>query len=120
MVGADSRHKIKNERTRKPTMPLTHCLQTRSQAIGTKVATHILPWMFTLFIALLPHHAVHASSDKAAGNKHSETTQAKKTTKVKQARSPSEESKAERDRRLYRECRGRPNAGACLGYTQKP
>lgn len=30
----------------------------------------------------------------------------------------SEESRAERDRRLSRECRGRPNAGACLGYGQ--
>ncbi|HSV53813.1 MAG TPA: hypothetical protein VLJ57_16975 [Burkholderiaceae bacterium] len=27
------------------------------------------------------------------------------------------ESTAERERRLLRECRGRPNAGACLGYT---
>lgn len=30
----------------------------------------------------------------------------------------SAESTAERDRRLRRECRGRPNAGACLGYTR--
>ena len=30
----------------------------------------------------------------------------------------SEESRADRDRRLSRECRGRPNAGACLGYGQ--
>lgn len=37
--------------------------------------------------------------------------------KIKHQRSPSEESTAERDRRLYRECRGRPNAGACLGYA---
>jgi hypothetical protein len=28
-----------------------------------------------------------------------------------------EESTAERDRRLYRECKGRVNAGACSGYT---
>jgi hypothetical protein len=27
------------------------------------------------------------------------------------------ETAAERDRRLRRECRGRPNAGACLGYA---
>lgn len=33
-------------------------------------------------------------------------------------RSSSEETRAERDRRLSRECRGRPNAGACLGYAQ--
>ena len=31
--------------------------------------------------------------------------------------SPSEESSAQRDRRLARECRGLPNAGACLGYA---
>lgn len=30
---------------------------------------------------------------------------------------PSQESPAERDRRLRRECKGRPNGGACLGYT---
>ncbi|MDP2066860.1 MAG: hypothetical protein Q8K38_12925 [Burkholderiaceae bacterium] len=28
------------------------------------------------------------------------------------------ETSAERDRRLYRECKGRPNAGACEGYTR--
>lgn len=28
------------------------------------------------------------------------------------------ETTAERDRRLMRECKGRPNAGACLGYTR--
>jgi hypothetical protein len=27
------------------------------------------------------------------------------------------ETLAERDRRLLRECKGRPNAGACEGYT---
>lgn len=30
----------------------------------------------------------------------------------------SEETTAERDRRLYRECLGRPNAGACAGYAR--
>jgi len=32
--------------------------------------------------------------------------------------SGSEESRSERDRRLLRECAGRPNAGACEGYTR--
>lgn len=31
-------------------------------------------------------------------------------------RSSSEETRAERERRLARECRGMPNSGACLGY----
>lgn len=30
----------------------------------------------------------------------------------------SEESRADRERRLSRECRGRANAGACLGFAQ--
>lgn len=29
------------------------------------------------------------------------------------------ESTKERDKRLKRECRGMPNAGACLGYTAR-
>lgn len=40
--------------------------------------------------------------------------------KLAQTRSSSEESAAERDRRLYRECQGRPNSGACSGYAYKP
>lgn len=31
---------------------------------------------------------------------------------------PSGETAAAREKRLRRECRGRPNAGACLGYTR--
>ena len=38
--------------------------------------------------------------------------------KVTFHKSSSEESRAERERRLKRECRGRPNAGACLGFTR--
>lgn len=37
--------------------------------------------------------------------------------KVKFDKGSGETSK-ERDRRLERECRGRPNAGACLGFGQ--
>ncbi|MOA20965.1 hypothetical protein D3C78_1414400 [compost metagenome] len=31
----------------------------------------------------------------------------------------SAETPAQRDKRLLRECRGRPNAGACLGYARQ-
>ena len=48
----------------------------------------------------------------------------KPAKKPKQAKAPkpptdkgSAESKPERDKRLIRECRGRPNAGACEGYA---
>ena len=39
---------------------------------------------------------------------------------IQTQRSSSQETPAQRDQRLYRECQGRPNAGACAGYTQKP
>jgi len=44
-----------------------------------------------------------------------------KTKKPKAAKPPANpgtgESKAERDKRLLRECRGKANAGACEGYA---
>lgn len=49
----------------------------------------------------------------------SETERKKGASKITYQRSSSEETTAERDRRLYRECQGRHNAGACLGYTRK-
>ncbi len=52
-----------------------------------------------------------------------QTTQATKggetrqPTRVRILPSPSQESASQRERRLRQECRGRPNAGACLGYA---
>lgn len=40
------------------------------------------------------------------------------SVKAKHQRSPPEENTAERDRHLYREFKGLPNAGACLGHSQ--
>jgi hypothetical protein len=42
----------------------------------------------------------------------------KGVSKVTYQRSPSEETPAQRDKRLKRECKGMHNAGACLGYTR--
>lgn len=41
----------------------------------------------------------------------------RKPTSVTFHKAPSEESPAARERRLKRECKGRVNAGVCLGYT---
>lgn len=51
------------------------------------------------------------------------TSQAPKTERRLPARvnfidAPSSETPAAREKRLKRECRGRPNAGACLGHTR--
>lgn len=43
----------------------------------------------------------------------------KGVSKVTYQRSSSEETSAEHDRRMYRECKGLHNAGACRGYTRK-
>jgi hypothetical protein len=40
------------------------------------------------------------------------------STSVKFIEAPSSERPAAREKRLKRECRGRPNAGMCLGHTR--
>ncbi len=47
------------------------------------------------------------------------TPKKKTATKVTYQRSTSEETPAQRDKRMYRECKGMHNAGACRGYTRK-
>ena len=42
----------------------------------------------------------------------------KAPSKVTFHKAPSEESPQARDKRLKRECKGRPNAGMCAGYTR--
>jgi len=73
--------------------------------------------------AALPQPA-HAASKKsntgdttASANSKSTASKKKPSVRITHQRSPSEETTTARDRRLYRECRGMPNAGACLGYT---
>lgn len=42
---------------------------------------------------------------------------AKKVSAAPVQHAPSGEAMPEREKRLLRECKGRPNAGACLGYA---
>lgn len=47
------------------------------------------------------------------------TTEApRKPAKVRFIDAPSSETPAARKKRLKRECKGRPNAGMCLGHTR--
>lgn len=71
----------------------------------------------TAAIALLSHGSIHAAASER-GHKPSKSQHGK--VKIQNNRSSSEETSAERDRRLYRECQGRPNSGACAGYTRQP
>jgi len=61
-----------------------------------------------------------SNTGKSNRTRETQTSPKKKTaSKVTHQRSPSEETTAEHDRRMFRECRGLHNAGACRGYTRK-
>ena len=66
-----------------------------------------------LVLAIVWAGAAHANKIKADEPKRSSRTGGS----VKIVPSGSEENTAARDKRLKRECRGRPNAGACLGHA---
>ena len=71
-----------------------------------------------LCLALPAQATPHRSDTSAAqGAKRKKSGQ---RVRVPTQRSSSEESPEQRDKRLYRECQGRHNAGACAGYTGQP
>ncbi|ART54550.1 hypothetical protein CBP36_13970 [Acidovorax carolinensis] len=96
-------------------MHITHCPQAPSRTWGTT----ILCTCMALSLLVISNTAQAARKSKSTETVASPAAKKKGSVKVKHQRSPSEESTAERDRRLYRECKGLPNAGACLGYTRR-
>ena len=74
---------------------------------------------FTAGGALIVGLALALGSGAMAASRKPPSTHAKKLpSKVSFIGSPSSESPAARKKRLKRECKGRPNAGACLGMTR--
>lgn len=70
-----------------------------------------------LFLGML--NAAAAPAGRVAASKAS--TPSANQPRAASARfvpAPSGENQAARERRLRRECRGRPNAGMCLGFTR--
>ena len=63
----------------------------------------------------------HKGKSTGKPKQRKQTKPAKPAKPAKQAiapeRTPSGETVTDRERRLTRECKGRPNAGACLGYA---
>ncbi|ODS63465.1 MAG: hypothetical protein ABS37_11870 [Acidovorax sp. SCN 65-108] len=72
-------------------------------------------------LTLLTGVSVAQAKGPTGDKTHATKTSPKKknVSKVTYQRSTSEETTAERDRRMFRECRGLHNAGACRGYTRK-
>jgi hypothetical protein len=75
--------------------------------------------MVAALCLVLPTQASPDRSDTSAaqGAKRKKGGQ---RVRVPTQRSSSEESSEQRDKRMYRECQGRHNAGACAGYTRPP
>ena len=63
--------------------------------------------------------AAPAKQPQEASGNPARSAKKSRSVKVKHQQNHSGESTAERDRRLYRECQGMPNAGACLGYARR-
>lgn len=63
--------------------------------------------------------AGNAPQKDGVGKGKAKAGSARKGVKVANQQNNSEEPAAARDRRLARECRGLPNAGACLGYARR-
>lgn len=79
-------------------------------------------WAFALALslALAAYPADTWAKRKSNAQNNAQADKPRKgVSKITYHRSPSEETPAQRDKRLYRECKGRHNAGACLGYTRQ-
>lgn len=73
-----------------------------------------------LLLSLLGGSPLFAHAKSSDSRAAAETPAPKKKSNkltIKPSRNNSEETRSERDRRLMRECKGLPNAGACKGYT---
>lgn len=77
-------------------------------------------WVVGMLMILLASPSMAASNAKgtAKNSATSRESPPRGAARVRFLDSGSGESKAARERRLRRECKGRPNAGACLGMTR--
>lgn len=78
----------------------------------------VVSWSLGMVLSLGLPVWTQAASDSTAKTS-TKTSKKRKTVKAVPAveRTPSGETVADRERRLKRECKGRPNAGACLGFA---
>jgi hypothetical protein len=110
--------------------PLAQVLRLPMMDITTKdrgIAMHsglLSPLLASLGLGLcllVAAPATWAADNFTAITPADKATKAKKPKQAKAPKPPANpatgESKAERDKRLLRECRGKSNAGACEGYA---
>jgi len=76
--------------------------------------TRLRPLRAALMLSVL----AIAGLAQAAQASSAKTSKKAPSTSVRFMEAPSSENAAAREKRLRRECLGRANAGACLGYTR--
>ena len=81
--------------------------------------TATLALVIMAFLVICMTGTAHAAPKKTSETDTTASTPKKsRAVKIKQ-QNRSGETTAERERRLTRECKGMPNAGACLGYASR-
>ncbi|MDR2335005.1 MAG: hypothetical protein LBE61_16185 [Burkholderiaceae bacterium] len=80
---------------------------------------HMPLGILAVMAAIAGTPAAQAAARHPSGSKSISGGKTSSTVKIKEHRGHAGETPAERDKRLYRECRGLPNAGACSGYTRR-
>jgi hypothetical protein len=101
------------------TQPFASCKesampQQRLSPPRLKGLLYTLLLVFTYTMAASTAQAAKHDSNKTTTSKHQSNR-----LKIQNTRSSSDETSAERDKRLSRECQGRPNSGMCAGYAYK-
>lgn len=71
-----------------------------------------------LCLAVPPAWTQTTSPGDVASRAPGSAAQSRPPTSVRFIKAPSEEAPAARARRLKRECKGKPNAGMCLGHAR--
>lgn len=79
-------------------------------SVGPRMRPALLALALSVLSGAGPVQATQVAPSKAA--------RGTPVTSVKFIDAPSSERPAAREKRLRRECRGRPNAGMCLGFTR--
>ena len=98
-------------------MPTT--VQQTATACRQDLPAALLYACLAAVLLTTPADTQAAQQKKDSTNSSQASSEKKGSVRIKYLGSPSEESTSQRDRRLYRECKGRPDAGACLGYTRR-
>ena len=88
------------------------------KTVVTLMVTATLGWSNAAFSASTYSPNFSATTDGSKAKRVSPKKKVTPTVKKVQFLRGSEESVAERNRRLKRECKGGVNAGACTGYTR--